>query len=135
MASFSFKDADFVLNSVNLSDFTRSVTISVEAEELEDTAMGDDWRSRLGGLKSFSIDVEFNQDFAASAIDQTLWPLLGTTVAFTLKPTSAAVSETNPEYSGSVLITEYTPLDGAVGDLATTSVSFPGNGTLARAVS
>lgn len=133
MATFAFTDASVVVNAVDLSNDTRSVTINVEAEDLEDTAMGDTFRSRIGGLKDWSIDLEFNQDFAASQVDATIFPLLGTVITVTVKATSAAVSATNPSYSGSVLVSEYNPLDGSVGDLATTSVSWPGAGTLTRA--
>lgn len=135
MASFAFTDARVELNSVVLSAYVRSVTLNTEAEDLEDTAMGDTYRSRLGGLKDWSVDIEFNQDFAASAVDVTIFALLGTVVTIKVRPTSAAIGATNPEYSGSVLISEYNPLDGSVGDLATTSVSWPGAGALARATS
>lgn len=135
MASFSFKDGTLTLNAVDLSSYTRNISISTEVEDLEDTAMGDDWRSRIGGLKEFTLDLEFNADFDSSAIDDTIWPLLGTVTTFAIKPTSASTSATNPEYSGSVLVTEYTPLDGSVGDLATVSVSWPGATALSRATS
>lgn len=135
MASFAFTDASVTINSVDLSDHVRSVTLNIEAEDLEDTAMGDTFRSRIGGLKDWSIDIEFNQDFAASEVDATIFPLLGTVVAVEVRPTSAPVSATNPKFSGNVLVSEYNPLDGSVGDLATTSVSWPGAGALTRATS
>jgi hypothetical protein len=135
MATFVLKDADVTVNSVNLSDWCTSVTVKVEVDDQEDTAMGDDYRSRVGGLKDWSIDLDFNADFAANAVDQTLFSLLGTSVAVTVKPTSGTTSATNPQYSGNVLVTEYSPVDGGVGDLATTSVSWPGNGALSRATS
>ena len=133
MATFAFIDARIELNSVVMSAMATSVTLKVNADELEDTAFGDTFRTRLGGLKDWTVDVDFNSDFAASQVDQTLFPLLGTLVTIKLRPTSAAIGTTNPEYSGSVLITEYTPLDGGVGDLAKVSVSWPGSGVLARA--
>lgn len=135
MASFAFTDASVTINSVDLSDHVRSVTLNIEAEDLEDTAMGDTFRSRIGGLKDWSIDIEFNQDFAASEVDATIFPLLGTVVAVEVRPTSSSVSSTNPKFSGNVLVSEYNPLDGSVGDLATTSVSWPGAGALTRATS
>lgn len=135
MGSFSFTDAKVVINSVNLSDCVRSVTINAEVEDLEDTAMGDTFRSRIGGLKDWSVDIEWNQDFAAAKVDATIWPLLGTVTAITINPTSAANSATNPQYGGNVLVSEYNPLDGSVGDLGTTSVSWPGAGALTRATS
>lgn len=133
MATFAFIDARLELNAVVMSAMATSCTLKVNADELEDTAFGDTYRTRLGGLKDWTVDVDFNSDFAASQVDQTLFPLLGTLVTIKLRPTSAAISTTNPEYSGSVLITEYTPLDGGVGDLAKVSVSWPGSGVLARA--
>ncbi len=135
MASFAFTNAFVSVNAVDLSTFVRSVTLNVEAEDLEDTAMGDTFRSRIGGLKDWSVDLEFNQDFAASAVDVSIFSLLGTVVAVIVKPVNAAVAVTNPQYSGNVLVSEYNPLDGSVGDLATTSVSWPGAGALTRATS
>ena len=136
MASFALTDASIVLNGVNISPFCTSVTVSTEVDEQEDTAFGDAWRSRIAGLRDFTLDLDLNGDFAASAVDATIWPLLGATTTVVIKPTSAAVSATNPSYTGTVLVKEYSPLDGSVGDLSTTSVSWPGAGGtgLVRAV-
>lgn len=135
MANFVLTDASVVVNSVDLSDQVRQVTLTVEADVQENTAMGDTFRSRLGGLKDWSVEIEFNQDFAASEVDATLWPLIGTVTTVTIKPTSGAVSATNPSFSGSAILSEYPPLDGSVGDVATASVTFEGAGTLTRATS
>ncbi|WP_020525833.1 hypothetical protein [Catelliglobosispora koreensis] len=135
MASFAFIDARLEVNSVVLSSFCRAVTVNVSADELDDTAFGDTYRSRIGGLKDWSVQPEFNSDFAASAVDATLWPLLGTTTTVKVRPTSSAIGATNPEYSGSVLVSQYNPFGNSVGDLATVSVQWPGAGTLSRATS
>lgn len=133
-APFALTDVKFVVNSVNLSGWCTKFTTDIEADELETTPFGSTYRSRIGGLKDGSVSAEFNQDFAASAIDVTLWPLLGTVVAFTGKATSAANSATNPEYQGNVLVSKYTPLDGSPGDLAKTSIQWKTSGTITRAV-
>lgn len=135
MATFAFTDASVVINSVDLSDHVRQVTLNVSADELDDTAMGATYRSRKGGLKDWSVTVEFNSDFAASEVDATLWPLLGSTTTITVKPTSAAVGSTNPSFSGSVLVSQVNPVGNSVGDLATVSVTWPGASTLTRATS
>lgn len=136
MAEFVLKDASLVVNSVDLSDHVNSVTINYSAEIQDKTAMGDDSRTKLAGLKDFSIDVEFNQDHAASNVDATLFPLIGA-AAFTVvvKPTSGSVSATNPSYSGSCLLESYAPIGGGVGDKASTTISMPGSGDLTRATS
>ncbi len=135
MASYANTNAYITVNGVDLTPFVRSSSLKVAGEELDDTAMGDDWRSRLGGLKDWSISIEFNQDFAASGVDQTLWALLNTVTAVIYNPAGSTTSTTNPRYSGNVLVSDYSPMDGSVGDLATVSVSWNASGALARATS
>ncbi|MEU4589995.1 radical SAM protein [Micromonospora aurantiaca (nom. illeg.)] len=135
MPSFAFTDAKVTVNAVDLSSYVRQATLNVQADQLDDTAMGDSFRSRIGGLKDWSVNLEFNTDYAAGAVDATLWPLLGTVVTVTIKPTGAATSATNPIYSGPVLVSGLTPVGGSVGDLATNSVTWQGAGALARASS
>lgn len=133
MATFVFTDGRVELNAVNLSSLTRKVTLTPSADAQESTAMGATYRARLGGLKDWKVEIEFNQDYAASLVDVTLFPLLGSTFTVKIRPTTGAISTTNPEYQGTGLLTEYTPIDGSVGDLATAKVSIMGAGTLTRA--
>lgn len=135
MAKFVLTDASVTINSVDLSDHVASVTLDITADEIEETAFGQTFKSRLGGLKDGSLSIDFHQDFAASEVDATLWPLLGTVTTFELKPTSGAVSSTNPKYSGSVLVNQHQPVANGVGELASFSVSFPTSGTITRATS
>jgi hypothetical protein len=135
LAKFVLTDASVTLNSVDLSDHVASVTLDITADEIMTTAMGETFPSRTGGLKTGTLSIDFQQDFAASEVDATLWPLLGSTTAFVVKPTSDAVSSTNPSYSGSVLVNQHIPVANAVGELATMSVSFPTSGTITRATS
>lgn len=125
MATLSFVDARVEINSVDLSDWVTSVTLPVEYEALEDTAMGDTARSRIGGLEDSTIQINFNQDFAAGGPDATVWPVRKTVVTIKVRPTSAAVSATNPEYVGSYLINQWSPFGAEVGSLATVGVSWP----------
>jgi len=92
LAKFVLTDASVTINSVDLSDHVASVTLDITADEIEETAFGQTFKSRLGGLKDGSLSVDFHQDFAASEVDATLWPLLGTVTTFEIKPTSDAVS-------------------------------------------
>jgi len=118
-----------------MSSFATSVTISVNVDDQESTTFGKTYKTRLGGLKEWTVDIDWVSDFAASAVDATIWPLLGTLTTIKIRPTTSAIGSTNPEYSGTVLVSEYTPLEGSVGDLASGSVSWPGSDTLTRATS
>jgi len=135
MATSVLTDASVNINSVDLSDHVTSVSISYEADAVEDTNMGDTTHTQLGGLFNYTVDVEFSQDYAASKVDATLFSLVGATSTVVLKPTSAAVSATNPSFTGTMLLTSYPPISGAVGELATASANFAAAGALVRATS
>jgi adenosylhomocysteinase len=45
---------------------------------------------------------------------------------------AVAAAGTAPRYTGTVLITEWSPLNGAVGDLSTVDVTWPVSGKIAR---
>lgn len=132
MAVLAYTDAYLVVNSVNLSDHVKSVTLTVDSAQLDSTAMTDTWTESIGGLKSGSLAVTFNDDFAAGSVDATIWPLLGTTTTFELRPTSGAVSTTNPKWTGSLFISG-TSVGGGVGELGAKSVTWPTSGTVTRA--
>ncbi len=125
MGSLAFIDARVEVNSVDMSDWVNGVTLPVEYEALEDTAMGDTARSRVAGLEDSTIQIDWNQDFAAGGPDATIWPIRKTVVAIKVRPTSAAIAATNPEYVGSYLIGGYSPFSNKVGELGTTSTSWP----------
>lgn len=131
----AWTDARVELNAVVLSDHVRKATLNVEAKEGDTTAMGDTWEEFVAGLKSWAVELEFNQDFAAANVDATLFPLVGA-AAFTVKvrPTTGAVSATNPEYNGSCILTSYAPLGGSVGDVAMAPVTLKGSGALTRSI-
>ena len=133
MAKFVATDYKVTINGSNLSTSLASVELPVEIDEQETTAFGSSWRTRIAGLKSGSITLEFHQDFAAGALDSILWPLLGTNATVVVVPTSGTVTASNPSYSGSFLVTSYTPYASTVGDLATVSVTWPLTGELTRA--
>ena len=69
-----------------------------------------------------------------NGLDEVMWTALGTSVTFTVKSTSAATGANNAIYSGSVLITEWNPINASVGDLAQVSVTWPATGAVSRAV-
>jgi hypothetical protein len=134
MARIVLTDVGVVLGGVDLSDHIASVEISQNFDEVETTAFGDGGRTRVAGLEDSTLSLSFHQDFAASEVEQTIAPLVGGTAAFELSPfgTAIAASGTAPRYSGTVLITEWTALNGTVGELSTADVTWPVVGKVAR---
>jgi hypothetical protein len=133
LAKFVATDYKVTLNGGTVSSSLASVELPIEIDEQETTAFGSEWRTRIAGLKSGSITLEFHQDFAAGALDSILWPLLGTNATVTVTPTSGTVNASNPSYSGVFLVTSYTPFNSQVGDLATVGITWPLSGALTRA--
>ena len=135
MAHLVLKDADVVVNSVNLSDHVASVEISMSAADIDVTAMTATGIRRLPGLRDESFAVTFLADFAASEVDATLAPLYtgGTSFTVVVKATSAAVSATNPTYTGTCYLLEFSPIAGDVGSRAEVAVTFAVDGVITRA--
>lgn len=127
--------AQFIsLNGTDLSTYGVKGELSVEVEEKDVTTYGSlGWKEVLGGLKSGSLGLEFKQDFAATKIDSIMWPLLGTVVPFEVRADQATVGTSNPKYTGNVLVKEWNPVQGSVGDDASVGVSYPTSGAVTRA--
>ena len=131
MAQIVLTNADITVNGVVLSDRANSVELNYEIESVEVTAFGGN-RSFIGGLQNNTITIEFMQDFAATETEATIFPLVGTQTSVTVRPSAAATSATNPLYTVSgTFLSSHTPVSGAVGELAMTSLSFTG-GTLVK---
>jgi len=133
MAKFVAIDYKVTINGTDFSSSINSVDLSIESAEVETTAFGSTFTTRVGGLKSASITLDFHQDFAAASVDSVLFPLLNSLATVVLVPTSGTVSATNPSYTAVCLVNQYQPFASAVGDLATLSVTWPTSGTVVRA--
>jgi hypothetical protein len=131
MAVYLSNGVVLTVNAVDLSALVSSVTINRSFEELDITAMGDSGRRAVKGLEASNITIEFFNDEATGKTLQTLQTVWGTSTTVTVKQTSATVSATNPLYTMSCLVNNTTPINGAVGDLSTQSVTWNVNGTIA----
>jgi len=135
MARIVLTDAKVTINSVNLSSYISSVTLSTSNDVVDTSGFSSTAaRTRVAGLQDNSVTIEFFQDFATSLVEQTIYPLLGSTTSVVVLPTSSAASATNPSYTFTALVSEWQPLSGAVGELSTASVTWPISGAITKAV-
>lgn len=138
MTKLTFTDAFVSVDGNDISDHVTNVTLNYEAEAVECTAMGDDTRVNLAGLKNWTVDLDIQQDFASSDVDSILFALIGAAgVTLIIRPVNTGgVSSTNPNYTGPAILQSYSPMGGGVGDLLTTPASFVPAlaGTLTREV-
>jgi hypothetical protein len=133
VAKFVATDVKVTINGTDLSDHIAQVSLEQTSDEIETTAFGTEWRQRIGGgLKDASISIDFHQDFGSNSVDARLSPLFGSIATVVVTPTSGSVSATNPSFTGTFSVVQYSPVASSVGDLATLSVSWPSAGTVSR---
>ena len=131
MAVYLSNGVVLTVNAVDLSNLVSSVTINRTFDELEITSMGDQGHRYVKGLEASSISIDFFNDEATAKTLATLNSTWGTSTTVTVKQNSGATSTTNPLYTMSCLVNNTTPINGAVGDLSTQSVTWNVNGTIA----
>ena len=136
--------AKYVVTGNNVSfdgvDISASVTraelaISSTEVDVTDFASGG-WTEVVGGLKSGSISIDFQQDFGTGGIGETLTEDLVGTIkeVIIIAGNGSVASATTPSYTASCLISSVTPVSGAVGDLSTYSVTWATTGPIVKAV-
>ena len=126
MAKFVLKTPVITVDGDDVSDHVSEVTIETTRDEVDVTAFGATNKEILAGLGDATITLQVFQDFASNEIDQNFYVHSTEDSPFevTVRPTDAAISSTNPEYSMQALLFSYSPIAGAVGEASTTQVVF-----------
>jgi len=135
MARIVLTNAYVLFGSTDISDHVSSISLSSSYDLVETTAFGQTAKTRVAGLVDNSVTLELHQDYATSSIEQTIYPTLGTAVTIAVKPVNGTTTAVNPQYSFSAVVSEWTPLNGAVGELASASVSWPISGAITKTTS
>jgi hypothetical protein len=132
MATFLNNKVGFKVATVDLSAFVQSFVLNRVVDQIEITAMGDSSHKFSTGLSADTITVTFlNNDIASGAgsVRATLQAAFGSTVAFTAcQDTVAAISATNPLYTGTILVDNLTDINApSPADIATFDITFTCN--------
>lgn len=138
MAKFVLKDAEIVINAIDLSAWVNAATLDVNPDLPEANTMGTFFKVRLVGLSDATLSVTFTQNFDSGAVDATLWPLVNQDAPFTVTAMANltdGIGVTNPRYSMSAVLGTYQPIQGTIGDTALVNATFPSSGALTRATS
>ena len=126
MPVFVLTDASVLVNTVDLSSYVTNITFTYEFDQVETTAMGATGHVYVGGLQNLSVALEMNQDLAAGKVFDTIWSAVGSG-SNTLVIKSLSTGTPNPTLTVSNSFLPSAPvIQGAVGDLAKTSVTFVG---------
>jgi hypothetical protein len=115
----------------DLSDQCKSVVITKSRESLDASSFGSSARNYVGGLTNVTVTATLLMEYSATPgtyVDLTA--LVGTNVYVAVKPTSGAISATNPEFqiTGGYL-ESLDVVNASLGELSEVEITITG-GTL-----
>lgn len=125
------------IGGTDLTDQVMQVAFAAEKEAVDSTTSGSDAaKQNEKGLYSGTVEITLKDDFSVGAVDQVLWAAFqaDAAVPYEIRSQNAAVSVTNPKWTGDLHVTEYKAL-GEIGTLAQKELSFPQDGLAVRATS
>lgn len=109
----------------------KGATLTIDAPEVDVTNMDSGgWNEALGGIKKGTLAIEWVRDADLSGLSAAVMTALGSTLAFHLRVQDAAASATNLEFTGNVLVTQWAPITGSVGQAFSNSTSWPTTGAI-----
>ncbi len=129
MAVTVFTDGFITVAGVNLSNRCTEIKVDDGYNEVDVKAMSNTAENTAVGLRKQSIGASFLQDYAAANVHETLQAALGTAITVLVRPTSAANSSTNRQWTASLLLAAYNPIGAKVGDKYVVTVTFKTQGT------
>ncbi len=125
MAIFMGNKVTVIAGSTTISDHVSTVSLNREVEAVTITSMNDTVQNMIGGVEVSSVSLELFNDFAAASVNSLFEDAIGSKLNIKLIPVTGTVTATNPSYTMSCLITQWTPISGSVDGAATASVTYP----------
>jgi len=128
MATTVLTDAVILSDGYNLSGDHNQIEVSAACEAVEDTTFGASWRTKKPGLMMARISGGgfFEANSASPAIDNVAWANLSGSKVVSVAPTGGSAGEYATSFQN--IRTEYTPLSGAVGEMAKFTLAGEGTG-------
>jgi hypothetical protein len=131
MPKYIVTNPKVTINGTNVSPSVAAATLELTSADVDVTNFGSNgWTEIIGGIKSGSVSLDFHSGYAAGEINTILNPLVGTIATVAINPNGTAPSSTNPTWTATVHVNSVSPVAGAVGDLATFSVTYPTSGSV-----
>jgi hypothetical protein len=126
MAIFMGNKVAVIVGTTNtITDHVSTVSLSRELDVVDITAMNDTVANAITGVERSTLNLELYNDFDAGSVNALFENALGTKLNIRLVPVSGTVTATNPSYTMSCLISNWTPINGSVDGVASVSASFP----------
>ena len=128
MSKFLLTNCMVMVGTTDLSDHAFNVDTPSDREQVDVSGFSPT-RSRewLPGLADQTIEVQFENDFAALSVHATLQPIFanGTnTLVYVVPDKTAPISATNPAYGGHGTLFSYNGLSGALNARSEVTATF-----------
>jgi hypothetical protein len=111
-------------DGTDLSSYLDNIVLNANIEEQDGTAFSDGAKNTEAGLEDNTLQLNFKEALAISALDGVLWPLRATKIFVAFRLKNAAKGVDNPEYQLKVLVAGSYPVGGQVGQVATKSLTW-----------
>ena len=125
---FLLKNVKVMVGTTDLSSHAFNVDTPSEKEQVDVSGFSaTGTREYLPGMADQTIEVQFENDFAASQVHATLQQMFanGTIQVVYVQPDATApVSATNPAYGGQASLFSYNGLSGALNARSETTATF-----------
>ena len=126
--------ASVKVGGVELGDQCTAAVMTVAYDTLEETTFGSLARTYVKGLETNTCTLTLFNSYATAETYATLLALVGTQVTVEVKPSSAAISATNPVLTLTSTFMPNLPVANmALGELSTIDIEFTG-GTFSQDV-
>jgi len=138
MAKMILKEAFISVGGNDFSTKLKQVTIKMDKDIKDATAMTQEWEEALAGTKKAEITAQFFQDYdGATSVDAVLWAafLSDAVTALIIRPAQASAGSDNPQFACNAHIPSYQPLGASKGDVVMAPVTFKVTGGITRTTS
>jgi hypothetical protein len=125
MALFMGNKVTVILGTTTVSSNVSTVALNREVDTIETTAQNDTVQNFAGGIERSNLTIDFYQDFAAGNVNALIEAAFGSKLNVKLVPVTGTISSTNPSYSMSCLVSQYTPINGSTDGVMTQAVTWP----------
>lgn len=127
MAKQALTNAGVFINGLDQSNYTHSLSVSAEREEIDITGLGDEYRQGFPGNEFLSVELEMY--WGNQLVDETLRTAYdtGASVIVQIQPGYGGITPANPMWEADCIVVHYQAF-GDVGEATPTSVSLRSTG-------
>jgi hypothetical protein len=122
----------FSWDGVDLSAYVKGATLTHGTKTVDMTAMNDTVEVNAATYKNWSFEATLYQDYVAAKVDATLCTDIGLSKVLIYCDTSSVIGVDNPFWTGTGMLTSYTPIQGSVGEPALVKITVACISTMVR---